>query len=146
MKHHTPLGTGMPHLDARSDFSRARRAQIAARALRALTARRAGGCLPALDVAISTWHPPRRAVVALGDIVGTVDPTPEFDVAFRPASNRLSTRWQRIALAHRAQVALPPVKLIQRPDGFYVLDGRHRVSVGRALRHADIDAWVTPVL
>ncbi len=28
-------------------------------------------------------------------------------------------------------------------DGDYVIDGRHRVSVARALGHRDIDAWVT---
>ena len=28
-------------------------------------------------------------------------------------------------------------------DGYYIFDGRHRVSVARAMRHRDIDAWVT---
>jgi ParB-like chromosome segregation protein Spo0J len=38
---------------------------------------------------------------------------------------------------------LPPVILRRQPDGYYIVDGRHRVSVARTLRHRDIDAWVT---
>jgi hypothetical protein len=34
--------------------------------------------------------------------------------------------------------------VIERPDGYYVLDGRHRVSVARALGQRDIDAWTSP--
>jgi ParB-like chromosome segregation protein Spo0J len=35
------------------------------------------------------------------------------------------------------------VVLRRQRDGYYVVDGRHRVSVARALRLGDIDAWVT---
>jgi len=52
-------------------------------------------------------------------------------------------RWERIALAHRRGDALPPVVLRARPDGYYVVDGRHRVSVARALGLSDIDGLVT---
>jgi hypothetical protein len=34
--------------------------------------------------------------------------------------------------------------VVQRRDGYYVMDGRHRVSVARALGHRDIDAWASP--
>ena len=43
-----------------------------------------------------------------------------------------------IALAHRRGDALPPIELVKRPEGYYVLDGRHRVSVAQALGHPDI--------
>jgi hypothetical protein len=76
-------------------------------------------------------------------IVGTLEPTVSFDSGFRPASNALRWRWERIALAHRRGEALPPVVLRRQPDGYYVVDGHHRVSVARALRQRDIDAWVT---
>jgi hypothetical protein len=33
--------------------------------------------------------------------------------------------------------------VLRRPDGYYVVDGRHRVSVARAIGHRDITAWVT---
>jgi hypothetical protein len=76
--------------------------------------------------------------------VGTVDATTDFDAGFRPATHRVSTRWQSVARAHRSGRALPPIAVIERRDGYYVLDGRHRVSVARALGQRDIDAWTRP--
>ncbi len=76
-------------------------------------------------------------------VVGTVESTASFDSEFRPASDSVRRRWERIALAHRKGDALPPVVLHRQPDGYYVVDGRHRVSVARALRQPDIDAWVS---
>jgi hypothetical protein len=76
-------------------------------------------------------------------VVGTLDPTASFDSDFRPASNAVRGRWERIALAHRKGHALPPVVLRRHVDGYYVVDGRHRVSVARAMGHRDIDAWVS---
>jgi ParB-like chromosome segregation protein Spo0J len=72
-----------------------------------------------------------------------VEPTDAFDAQFRPASEVVRRRWERIALAHRRGEAMPPIVLRRQPDGYYVVDGRHRVSVARALRLGDIDAWVT---
>jgi hypothetical protein len=80
----------------------------------------------------------------LGSIVGTVEPTAQFDARFRPTSELIRHRWERIALAHRKGEALPPVVLVARPEGYYIVDGRHRVSVATALRHRGIDGWVTP--
>jgi hypothetical protein len=88
----TTHSTGMPILDARDDFARARRAQLAAR--------------------------------------------------FRPASERMRARWERVALAHRRGLSLPPIAVKQGPDGYYVVDGRHRVSVALATGRREIDAWV----
>jgi hypothetical protein len=87
--------------------------------------------------------PTRLEVVPLHAVVGTVESTANFDLDFRPASNALRHRWERIALAHRKGHALPPVVLRRQPDGYYVVDGRHRISVARALRQRDIDAWVS---
>ena len=87
--------------------------------------------------------PARFEVVPLGAVVGTLEPTAKFDSGFRPASNALRRRWERIAFAHRKGDALPPVVLRRQPDGYYVVDGHHRVSVARALQHRDIDAWVS---
>ncbi|HEX3976026.1 MAG TPA: hypothetical protein VHW96_07155 [Solirubrobacteraceae bacterium] len=82
-------------------------------------------------------------MVPLCAIVGTLEPTRGFDSGFRPASNAMRRRWERIALAHRKGDPLPPVVLRRQPDGYYVVDGRHRVSVARTLCFLDIDAWVT---
>jgi hypothetical protein len=139
-------GTGVPVVDARADFQRARRAYIAARALRRLPLRRTGSAgLRALDeVRALSWTGRRLRVIPLAAIVGTVDTTADFDAHFRPATNRISARWQRVALAYRRGIPLPPVTVVERTDGYYVVDGRHRVSVARASRHTDIEAWVSP--
>lgn len=136
--------TGMPALDAEADFRRARRRQIAARIGR-WAARRTGSRHPRTlePSAVRLGGLPRMQVVPLAAIVGTLEPTRHFDARFRPASEVVRRRWERIALAHRRGDALPPIDLVKRPDGYYVLDGRHRVSVARALGHPDIDARVT---
>jgi hypothetical protein len=136
--------TGRPALDARSDFGRARRAQVAAGALRRLSGRR-GPSRPATPPH-NVRRPagvPRLAVVPLSAIVGTVEPSPHFDERFRPASEHLRTRWERIALAVRRGDALPPIEVEKRSEGYYVIDGRNRVSVARANGQRDIDAWVS---
>jgi hypothetical protein len=135
--------TGMPALDAREDFVRARRAQLAARAVRWLADRRRPNhprTLP--ETAARAGRAPRREVIALDSIVGTVDPSPHFDARFRPASGHLRARWERVALAHRRGLALPPIAVVQGPDGYYVVDGRHRVSVALATGRSEIEAWV----
>ena len=136
--------TGMPTLDAEADFRRARRRHAFARIGR-WVARRPEWRHPRTleDPASHLGGLPRAQVVRLVAIVGTLEPTRHFDASFRPASEVVRRRWERIALAHRRGDALPPIELIKRPEGYYVLDGRHRVSVARALGHPDIDARVT---
>jgi hypothetical protein len=141
-------GTGVATLDARSDFQRARRAYLATRLVGRLTPGRTRRRRPfALDgVAALSWGSARLRVIPLPAVVGTVDATHDFDARFRPAAAHLAARWQRVALAHRQGTQLPPISVIERPEGYYVLDGRHRVSVARALGQRDIEAWVSPVL
>jgi hypothetical protein len=85
---------------------------------------------------------PRLQVICLAAIVGTVDPSPHFDARFRPASPHLRPRWERVALAHRKGAGLPPISVVEGPDGYYVLDGRHRVSVALAAGRREIEALV----
>jgi hypothetical protein len=139
--------TGMPHIDAREDFARARRAQIAARAARWLPGGRRRPSTPKTlaDKDALPRGAPRLRVIPLDAVVGTLEPTISFDAGFRPASELVRARWERIALAHRRGIALPPISVLQRRDGYYVVDGRHRVSVARSLGQRDIAAWVTCV-
>ena len=139
--------TGMPVVDAHDDFLRARRAQIAGRAARWVAGgrRRARALRTLADSAGVSRGAARLEVIALKTIVGTLEPTTMFDAAFRPASELVRARWERIALAHRRAVPLPPITVLRGEDGYYVADGRHRVSVAVALGQRDIDAWVTPV-
>jgi hypothetical protein len=137
--------TGLPALDAREDFAHACRAAVAARAARALAGRRRRPRHPR-TLPVAAALPARAArleVIPLASIVGTVEPSPHFDARFRPASRHLRSRWERIALAHRSGLALPPIAVRQGPDGYYVFDGRHRVSVALAAGRREIDAWVS---
>jgi hypothetical protein len=139
----TDHATGMPVLDAQADFVRARRAYAAARIGRWLMRQKTGSSpLTFSDVAMPPGGPARLEVVPLRRIVGTLSPTSDYDARFRPASEVVRNRWERIALAHRKGMALPPIAVRERSDGYYVVDGRHRVSVARALGGSDIDAWV----
>ena len=135
--------TGMPALDAQADFRRARRDHAAGRVRRWVTGGRSSSRPATLpEPAPVLGGRPLLKVVPLSQIIGTVDPTSHFDASFRPASELVRQRWERIALAQRRGIALPPIELVQGSRGYYVVDGRHRVSVARALHHADIDAWV----
>jgi hypothetical protein len=86
---------------------------------------------------------PSLEVIRLACVIGTVEPSPHFDARFRPASAHLRARWERIALAHRRGVSLPPIAVVERSDGYYVTDGRHRVSVALATGLREIEAWVS---
>jgi hypothetical protein len=138
--------TGIAVIDARDDFARARRAQIAARAARWLAGGRRRSVPRTLgDAAGLPRGASRLEVIPLDEVVGTVEATIAFDARFRPASEHVRARWERIALAHRRGAALPPITVLQGPDGYYLVDGRHRVSVALAIGLRDIEAWVTPI-
>lgn len=139
----TNTATGMPIVDARGDFQRARRAARAARLL-GRGRRRRNTPRTLSDSGAVPRGAARLSVIPLSAVVGTVEPTITFDARFRPTSELVRARWERVALAHRRGISLPPVRVIERPDGYYVVDGRHRVSVALALGHDDIEAWVTP--
>jgi hypothetical protein len=129
--------TGMPVVDAQEDFRRARRAHVAARLVHRA---RVPSTLP--GTAGVPRGQARLEVIPLKAVVGTVEPTNTFDARFRPASELVRARWERVALAVRRGIALPPITVVPGSDGYYVEDGRHRVSVARAIGQRDIDAWV----
>jgi len=135
--------TGMPIIDAHDDFLRARRAHRIRRAGGWLARRRRCAKHPRLlgDATGAPHAPTRLEVIPLSEIVGTVEPSVHFDDRFRPGSEHVRARWERIALAHRRGVALPPISVVRRPEGCYVVDGRHRVSVALALGLREIEAW-----
>jgi ParB-like nuclease domain len=135
------LGTGFAFLDARDDFRRARRRHALVYIARCLLGRRRRP-LRALADAAAVGGQPRLRVIALDSIVGAMESLSCFDDGFRPSSETARQRWERIALAHRTGIALPPIEVLEHPDGIYVIDGCHRVSVARALGHKDIEARV----
>jgi hypothetical protein len=144
--------TGLPSADAQFDFNRARRR----RALSRLSTRLRGEpgdvnhILPFEEVVQALGYRGERRlgeqVIPLDSIVGTVDRGREFDRRFRPTSQRVRPRWERIAAAQRRGEGMPPIDVYRIGEVDFVRDGHHRVSVARALGHRDINAFVTEVL
>ena len=81
--------------------------------------------------------------IRLEAISGTVEPNraADFDSEFRPAG-ATRCRWQRVWLAFRDGVALPPISVVQMGDAYAIRDGHHRVSVAKALGAPTIHAIV----
>lgn len=80
--------------------------------------------------------------VPVGKIVGSVGRYHDFDRVFLPTQDRTADRWRSIARAHYDEICLPPVKLYQIGDAYFVLDGNHRISVARERGMEFIDAEV----
>jgi hypothetical protein len=144
--------TGLPETDAQFDFGRARRR----RALSRLSARLRGEpsdvnvILPFEEVVQALGRRGERRLglqtIDLDSIVGTVDRGREFDRRFRPTSNRVRTRWERVATAQRRGREMPPIDVYRIGEVHFVKDGHHRVSVARAMGWSKIDAYVTEVI
>jgi hypothetical protein len=83
--------------------------------------------------------------VPIDQIRGSVGRYHDFDSAFCPLKNHLSSRWLRVATARQMGITLPLVRLIQVGDVYFVKDGHHRISVARALgqqyMEADVEVW-----
>jgi ParB/Sulfiredoxin domain/Lrp/AsnC ligand binding domain len=80
--------------------------------------------------------------VPLAQIVGSVGRYQDFDSQFRPMHHMASERYQNIKQALRQGHSLPPVKLYQIKDKYYVLDGNHRIAAAKELKHDDILATI----
>ncbi len=86
--------------------------------------------------------------IPLNQIVGTAASpakASDFDPAFLPATRRLRDRWTRVYTAMVEGGELPPIDVYRVGDGYYVIDGHHRVSVARSLGRDVINARVIDV-
>lgn len=83
-----------------------------------------------------------RRTVALDQIQGSSGRIGDFDNHFFPLRSHIKQRWVRVAVAYELGVMLPPVKLTQVGEIYYVEDGHHRVSVTKALGQFEIEAEV----
>ena len=84
-----------------------------------------------------------RRVVEVSKIVGSVDRHREFSSDFMPAKAGMAERWKRVDRAFHRGVELPPVRLYNLGDAYFVEDGNHRVSVARYQGVVWIEAEVT---
>jgi hypothetical protein len=157
------MRTGLVQQDARDDFDRARRRANWAKVAGWLLGRPAScNRLAVLGEVASTpgadgpdrrleyervgrLGPAGEAMVPISQIVGTVEPTKCFDRRFRPTSDYARARFQRIAVEVRSGRGMDPVELYQCGGSYYVLDGRHRIAVARALGQHSVSAFVTEV-
>ena len=84
-----------------------------------------------------------RTTVPIRQIKGSQGRSHDFDPNFNPIQDHTKLRWLSVARARQAGKSLPPVKLAQVEDIYFVQDGHHRISVARALGQQDIEAEVT---
>jgi hypothetical protein len=143
------METGNLMVDAQTAFARERRRRRRERVTGWLL-RRPGDSsrLPVLEQALGAAPPQgRRAAglraIPLTSIVGTAERSKaqSFDRSFRPPPWSRH-RWERLWIAGRSGVPLPPIYVFRLGDQHFVGDGHHRVSVARALGMTAIDAEV----
>jgi hypothetical protein len=157
------MRTGLVQQDVRDDFDRARRraswVKMAGWLLGRPASRNRLAVLGEVASAPGAGGPGRRleyervgrlgpageAMVPISQIVGTVEPTRYFDRQFRPTSDHVRARFQRIAVEVRSGRGMDPVELYRCDGSYYVLDGRHRIAVARALGQRSVGALVTEV-
>lgn len=84
--------------------------------------------------------------VALKQIIGSVGRYKDFDGRFRLKKGRPSARLQKVKEALQQGKILPPVKLFQIKNEYYVLDGNHRVSASKQLGFDFIEAHIVEFL
>ena len=80
--------------------------------------------------------------VPIKKIVGSEGRYNDFDNHFLPRSNELKQRWVNVDQAHLSDIVLPPIQLYELGGLYFVRDGNHRVSVGKAQGVEFIDAEV----
>jgi hypothetical protein len=147
-----PRNTGLPQSDAQDDFLRARRSAVLSRIAGVLRRQPedVGAVLPFDEVIAALGRVGERdlgvQIIPIDSIVGSMDRTRDFDRRFRPTTQRVRPRWERIALARRRGESFPPIEVFRVGDAHFVRDGHHRVSVARAHAQDVIDAHVVEVL
>jgi hypothetical protein len=143
------METGNLMIDAQTAFVRERRRSRREKVARWLMRRpRECGRLVSLEHALGAAPPANRRPVGLREvpldsIVGTAEATKArtFDHRFRPPPSS-RRRWERLWIAGRRGVPLPPIAVFRLGDRHFVGDGHHRVSVANALGMLAIDAEV----
>ena len=135
-----------------NDFQRARRRQVLARLAHRLRREPddVNVILPFDEVVAALGFRGERRLglqtIQLNTVVGTVDSTRDFDRRFRPTSDRVRERWERLALAQRRGEPIPPIDVYRVGDMHFVIDGHHRVSIAMATGAKTIEGYVTEVL
>jgi len=82
--------------------------------------------------------------IPIANIVGSVGRHRDFLQAFLPLNEAVQRRWQSVANLYLDPESqeVPPIKVYQVGDAYFVKDGNHRVSVANQLGLIDIEAYV----
>ena len=143
--------TGSPRADAENDFLRARRHQVLSTLASWMRhdSHLDNETFSFSEVVDALGRKGERHLgiqeIPMDAIVGSVDKVRDFDRRFRPTSSRSRERWERLARKSRTGDTFPPIEVYQLGHLYFVRDGHHRVSVGRALGAITIEADVTQI-
>ena len=80
--------------------------------------------------------------VSVEHVVGSVGRYHDFDNKYRFIHHVPSERYKVIKEAMISGKRLPPVKLYQIKDEYYVLDGNHRIAAAKEIGRPEIDAEI----
>jgi hypothetical protein len=84
--------------------------------------------------------------VLLDQIIGSVGRYHDFDRQFKLKPHLPSERFEQVKKAMLDGKPMPPVKLYQIKEDYYVLDGNHRIAAARALGRKDISAEIVELI
>ena len=84
--------------------------------------------------------------IPIDKIVGSLGRYHDFTENFLPAKERVSAKYESVKDLLLAGKILPPIKVYQILDRYFVIDGHHRVTVAKKeLNAKDIDAEVIKI-
>lgn len=94
------------------------------------------------------FEPMKRGIhsVPVEQIVGSVGRYKDFDSRFHAKDHLPKDRLAAIKQAMKDGRALPPVKLYQIKDEYYVLDGNHRIAAAKSLGQKTINAQIVELI
>jgi len=133
---------------AREDYTKAQRNARLRRLWANLTGQNVG-LVPYEDVKRTLRFTTQRyrglEAVPVDKIIGSLGRSRDFDRAFLPTQRHSRSKWLSVDSAMLSGVTLPAVSLYKVGDAYFVVDGHHRVSVGRQKGRKFIDAEVIEV-
>jgi ParB-like chromosome segregation protein Spo0J len=83
-----------------------------------------------------------RTEVPLEAIVGSFERCADYTRNFLPLKDHDQHRWTRVERAFKQSRPLPPIQVTKVGQGYFVMDGHHRVSVARQLGLSHLEAEV----
>jgi nucleotide-binding universal stress UspA family protein len=83
--------------------------------------------------------------IQLDAVVGSVGRYNDFNRDFLPRNPSDMDRWTSVKRARDANIDLPPIKVYQVGEIFFVIDGNHRVSVAKRRGETEIRASVIEI-